>query len=69
MRYQRLLQRPHDLTNPSDVTPQVAARMAAEADAWPNSFAIDTSESPGRSVRDALGVLHGLDDAFHDESP
>jgi uncharacterized protein len=41
----------------SDATVEVAAAMAASADAWPSAITVDTSGSPARSLAAALGAF------------
>lgn len=43
IREARLASRPYDPTRPSDATAEVARRMEAAADAWPDAVLIDTS--------------------------
>lgn len=57
---ERLLARVPD-EDPSDATPEVAERMAATADPWPQAKVVDTSRDRAASVAGALAHVGGLD--------
>jgi uncharacterized protein len=44
-------------TDPSDATPEVAARLAENADPWPTATPIDTSGPPDAALAVALGLI------------
>jgi uncharacterized protein len=43
--------------NISDAGPQIALRMRADAEEWPDAFVVDTARGVGESVADAIAVL------------
>ena len=43
--------------DPSDATPEIAARMAREEDPWPQALEIDTAGPEEATLRRALGLL------------
>jgi hypothetical protein len=50
-------------TDPSDATPELARRMAEDADPWPSATPIDTSGSPEAALAVTLGVAVGNSEA------
>jgi aminoglycoside phosphotransferase family enzyme/predicted kinase len=53
---QRLVARARAGSDPSDATTDVAARMAANADAWPSATTVDTAADPGAVLEAAVAL-------------
>jgi hypothetical protein len=47
--------------DPSDATPEIAARLAVTEDAWPTAAVVDTSSGPGEALAKALALVGSTD--------
>lgn len=55
--WRRIAARAQTGGDPSEATPEIASRMAAEADTWPRAAVVDTDGPPSRSVAAALRLV------------
>lgn len=55
--WRRIAARAQAGEDPSEATPEIAAHMAAEADAWPRAAVVDTDGPPSRSLAAALRLV------------